>query len=131
MPRLRKKDKHLPPRVYFKHGRYWYVDLNNKWHNLGAVFHEAMAAWTKLVNRPTFCHTMTQLFNRYMIEVAPKKAERTYKDNIRQMQYLREFFGRMYIEDVTPVDIYRFLDTRVLAGVVVQANREKALLSHC
>lgn len=129
-PKRRVHNKHLPQRVYIKHGAYFYVDKNNKWIKLGRNFHEAMASWAKLVNAPKTIRTMAQLFDRYMIEIAPFKAAKSYKDNQKQIKYLKIALGDMDPEDVTPVIIYQYMDRR---GVVakVSANREKALLSHC
>ncbi len=129
MPRKRKINKHLPPRVYFKHGAYYFVDLKNKWHRLGKTFEEAMARWTKMISCNTNIYTMNQLFDRYMMEVAPVKARKTYKGNIQQVAPLRVWFGEMSPEDVTPVDVYKYRDKRG-AKAKVAANREKALLSH-
>jgi integrase len=129
MGRKRTKDKGLPARVYRKHGAFWFVDKANKWHRLGDNLVEAMAEWARLVERPAEARTMNALFDRYMAEVAPKKAERSYKDNIRQVQKLRLVFGEMAPEDVEPHHVYGYLDARG-ADAKVQANREKALLSH-
>jgi len=72
---------------------------------------------------------MDYLFDRYMSEVAPYKAPRTYKDNQREIKHLSSFFGDMIPSAVTPVIVYRYLDTRGLKART-RANREKALLSH-
>lgn len=131
MPSFRKKDKHLPARVYKKHGAYYYVDVKKKWHRLGASFSEAMAGWAKLIDSPNIkINTMTQLFDRYMKEVAPLKAKSSYRANLIQMSYLRIWFGDMQPDEITPVDIYKYIDRRALKAPV-SANREKALLSHC
>lgn len=73
---------------------------------------------------------MNQLFDRYMTEVSPLKAANTYKGNIIQIKPLRIWFGEMDPSEVTPVDIYKYLDTRKLKAPVA-ANREKSLLSNC
>jgi integrase len=128
-PKPRKTDKHLPPRVYIKHNAFYYVDVKNKWHRLGANFSEAMAAWTKLINRPEHAHIMNQLFDRYMFEVAPLKSPASYKANLIQISPLRIWFGNMKPDEVTPVDIYKYIDKRSIKAKV-GANREKSLLSH-
>jgi len=130
MPRLRKKDKHLPPRVYFKHNAYHYVDTKNKWHRLGSTFTEAIANWAKKINPDSKkITTMHHLFDRYMIEIAPAKSEASHKSNLANIKPLRIWFGDMQPDEVTPVDIYRYLDKRALKAKV-SANREKSLLSH-
>lgn len=128
-PKIRKTDKHLPPRVYIKHNAFYYVDVKNKWHRLGTNFSEAMASWTSLINRPERATTMHHLFDRYMLEVAPLKSPASYKANQIQISPLRIWFGDMQPDEVTPVDIYKYLDKRSIKAKV-GANREKALLSH-
>lgn len=130
-PKRRTRDKHLPPRVYLKHGQFWFVSKDtNKWIALGKTMPEAMANWTKLIDRPTHITTMNSLFDRYMIEVSPLKSARSYKTNMAQVQNLRSVFGDMQPADITPVDIYKYMDARKEQGAPVGANREKALLSH-
>ncbi len=46
--RKRRANKHLPERVYFKHGAYYYVDTDRKWHLLGEPC-EAMHKWSQRV----------------------------------------------------------------------------------
>ncbi|WP_181919209.1 hypothetical protein [Alkalilimnicola ehrlichii] len=129
MGRPRTKNKHLPPRVYFKHGAYYYVDRAGQWHRLGANLPDAMAEWAKLVEAPVTATRMQSLFDRYMLEIAPRKAPRTYKDNKSEIKALRVFFGDMKPEDVEPRHVYEFLEIRGQTAPV-RANRERALLSH-
>lgn len=49
--RPRKKDKHLPPCVYWKHGTHWYVKAG-KWHDIGARLADALAEYARLVGQP-------------------------------------------------------------------------------
>lgn len=129
MGRTRKKDKHLPPRVYQKHGAFYYVRPSGEWVRLGESLPEAMAEWARIVDKPTSASTMNKLFDRYMLEVAPKKAPRTYKDNQNEIKALRAVFGEMRPQDVEPHHVGRFLEVRG-DQAPVRANREKALLSH-
>lgn len=129
-PKRRKKNKHLPPYVYFKHGSYFFCDKEHgyKYINLGKVQHEAIAKWAKLIDCPTRITNMNHLFDRYMTEVAPLKKLKTYRGYMQQIKYLRRVFGEMNPKDVTAVDIYKFLDNRGKHAAVA-ANREKSLLS--
>lgn len=45
--RPRKKDKHLPPCVFLKHGAYWYVK-GGKWKRLGAELHAALEEYARI-----------------------------------------------------------------------------------
>lgn len=128
-PKIRQKNKHLPERVYIKHGAYFFVDKNNKWHKLGKTFPEAMATWAKILDKPTRISNMNDLFDRYMLEVSPKKAKETYKSNLREIKPLRIAFGKFSPEDITQVLVYQYKDARANAGAPVAANREKSLLS--
>lgn len=129
MARRRTKNKHLPPYVYIKHNAFYFVDRNNQWIRLGNTLAEAMSKWSLLVDASDDIFTMGQLFDRYMLEVAPKKAAATYKTNQMEMQSLRVAFSHMRPREVNAVAIYKFLDARGKSASV-RANREKALLSH-
>lgn len=129
MPRKRTNDKHLPERVYRKHNAFYYVDKDNKWHRLGKTLPDAMAAWALIVDIPSECHSMEALFNRYMTEVAPLKSKASYNHNIYQVKTLRQVFGHLRPNQITPVHVYRFLDLRGKHSAA-SANKEKELLSH-
>ncbi|MBL8361710.1 MAG: tyrosine-type recombinase/integrase [Rubrivivax sp.] len=61
MNRPRKKDRHLPPCVYHRHGAYWYVK-GGKWESLGSELGEALAAYARKLSTPT--GTMPALIER-------------------------------------------------------------------
>ena len=108
MGRKRKTDKHLPQRVYQRRGAYYWfppkkdVEILGKTAiRLGKTLPEAMRKWAELTERMTTHNTMSDLMDRYMVEVAPKKAEKTNLGNLREMKSLRVFFGAMRPQDVT------------------------------
>lgn len=123
-----RKKQGLPPRVYEKHGAYYYVTPKHKWIRLGATKQEMLSKYYEILDRPTKIYTMNDLINRYMQEVSPTKAPRTYKDNQYEAERLRAVFKDMEPQDITPVHIYEYLDERSKKARV-RANREKALLS--
>jgi len=127
-PVKRTKDKHLPPRVYYKNGAYYFVDLKNKWHRLGKSLAEAMQNWAKTIERPLTSNYMRSVFDRYLSEISPKKALSTYKKEIYSIKNLKAYFGNMLPSDITPVDVYKFLDIRKQTSLVM-ANQEVSLLS--
>ena len=136
MGRNRRSDKHLPQRVYRRYGAYYWFPpkkdaqrLGKTAIRLGKTLSEAMLRWTELAEGSTTHYSMSDLMDRYMLKVAPKKAEKTYKDNLSQVQPLRAFFGGMRPEDVTPVHVYQYLEERGEKAPIA-ANRERALLSH-
>lgn len=114
--------------MYLSHGAYFYVTRENKWIPLGRDLDAAKLKWCELDGGepPT---GMTALINRYMLEVAPLKAERTYKDNKSESLKLLAVFGKMNPSDVKPHHVAKYLDLRG-KDAPVRANREKALLSH-
>ncbi len=126
MGRRRLSRLDLPQRVYFIHGAYYFFVKGGKPIHLGRDFAVAMAQWASLVGTPKQLATLADVMDRYLLEVAPLKAPRTYKDNIIEMRLLRAAFGHMRPNEVTPPDVYAYMDAR---GAPVRANREKALLS--
>lgn len=124
----------LPPRMYFKHGQYWYV-RKNRWIGLGKELGEAKKTWGLLEAdavqmeslKPEKIRTLHDVFGRYATEVLPGKAEKTQKDQAHQLKLLDEVFGKLAPDALTPVHVARYLDDR---GAPVSANREVALLSH-
>lgn len=128
-PQRRRTNKHLPERVYQKHNAFYYVDKNNKWHKLGKTLPEAMIKWVEFMEHPEIIMTMDQLFDRYLKEIAPKKAKKTFYENTRYINNLRNVFGHLNATQITPIDVYRYLDIRG-KNALVAANREKSLLSH-
>lgn len=129
MGRHRKTNRHLPQRVYMKHEAFYFVTHESKWIFLGKNYATAMHEWAKLVDQSQKVTRMADLFDRYMLEVAPSKAGQTYKDNQREIKPLRLFFGDMRPDNVEPIHVYKYLDTRGKKAKV-RANREKSLLSH-
>jgi integrase len=80
VPRPRKKDRHLPPCVYFKHGAYWYVK-GGRWTKLGATLHEALEAYAAIHEAPQD-GSMPALIDEtltYMAARQPPLAENTLK----------------------------------------------------
>jgi integrase len=72
--RRRKTDRHLPPCVYFKHGRYWYVKVG-KWHDLGTDMAAALADYARRVSEPK--GGMPALIERVYAHHSPKIAPST------------------------------------------------------
>ena len=128
MGRRRSSNLHLPQRMYLSHGAYFYVTRENKWIPLGRDLDQAKIKWCELDGGepPT---GMTALIHRYMVEVAPLKAQRTYADNKTESLKLLAVFGKMNPQDIKPHHVAKYLDLRG-KDAPVRANREKALLSH-
>lgn len=117
----------LPERVYFKHGAYYYVTPKKKWIHLGRTEETALAEYTRIASASAVLSTMGQVFDKYLLEVVPQKAERTQADNMKELANLRAVFGAMRPTDVKPRHVAQYLSAR---KAKVRGNREVALLSH-
>jgi hypothetical protein len=99
--------------MHLRSGSYYYIEpIFEKWIILGRHYVRAMTKYAKLTATDEPSSTISELGDRYLREVAPKKAPRTYKDNLSQMRLLRAFFGSMRIEDVTTQHIYQYMNER-------------------
>lgn len=132
MGRIRKSRKDLPPRVYVKHNAYYYVFPNGKWQRLATVGleREMRVAWSHLEQPNETYGTVAALLDEYLSQYAANaKAARTYKDNLKEAEYLKAFFGEMRPQDIQARHIGAYLEENRKTRAV-RANREKALLSH-
>lgn len=137
MGKRRKSHFNLPPRLYFKHGAYYYVTRENKWLRLSADKAVAFAKWAEIEGElPTISNgqkplagSMGMLIEKYMIEIAPKKAKSTYQGNLAEAKNLNNVFSKMLIVEVRPMHIAEYLDIRGVKAPI-RANTEIALLSH-
>ena len=124
MGRKRRKDKHLPERMYLRSGSYYLAEYgSNKWINLGRDYVKAMGEYARLRGPDGPLNTIADVIDRYLQEVAPTKAERTYKDNVNESRYLRAAFGKLRPEDIKPKTIYAYLDQRGRASLFVVPKR--------
>jgi len=72
--RPRTTDRHLPPCVYFKHGRFWYVK-KGKWHDLGTSMADALADYARRVETPK--GGMAELIEKVYAHHSPTLAKNT------------------------------------------------------
>ncbi len=88
-----------------------------------------MRKWSALVQPATEVGTVSTLIDWYLVNVAPKKAPRTYQGNLKEAEYLKKGLGHIPYTQLKPHHVAQYRDAR---GEVapVRANREKALLSH-
>jgi integrase len=131
MGRRRKSGPNLP-RVRLQHGAYYYIHRDGRWERLAKVGEEAdmRRKWALIDDPAELACTMSSLIDEYLVKVAPKKAPRTYKDNLKEAEYLRAYFGTMLPETILPMHVGSYLEARADGGAPVRGNREKALLSH-
>lgn len=138
----------LQPRVYAKHGAFYYVHRDGSWEHLGRD-QEAANRKAKVFNDPEGLYgTVVYWMDRFLIECearvkAGTLAQRTADDYRNAIEIkarkdgedsksgsLRRFFKPpMTPLDVTPNHINLFLEIGKNAGRPYQANREKACFS--
>src|SRR5258707_15686720 len=103
MASRRKHDKHLPQRVYHRGKTYYFVDHAGTWHSLGRTVSDMYRAYAEMLEEHPIT-TMGDLFDRYLVEVVPGKAERTQRDNRYEMPFLRAALRHMVPSEFKPRD---------------------------
>lgn len=128
MGRPRSTRKDLPEHLSVISGTYYFRAAGAKAINLGKDYAVALGKYAQLLpERQAPLQFMRDVMDRYLIEVVPLKADRTQRDNQKEMANLRRTFGDLPPDSVTAQHIYRYMDAR---GAPVRANREVSLLSH-
>ncbi len=146
MGRKRKTDADLPPRVYRKHGAYYFVHPGARWERLSADKQEAERK-AAVYNDPNgLFGTMVHWLDQFLLHCEQRQAAKTlaartvedYRNAIlpstetRARGALRVFFCPPITPmDVTPAMVQNFLATNAELGRPVPANRERACLSAC
>jgi integrase len=127
----------LPPRVYAKHGAFYYNHPDGRWEHLGTDVSAAKARAQQITDTQstgygTVAYWLDEFLTACRKRVAVKDmAPRTLEDYERDAEVLKLFFGPMLPAGVEPAHVAEYLDTNLEAGRAVRANREKACLSAC
>lgn len=125
MGRRRRKDKHLPERVYLRNGRYYYVPAKGpdagKWKNVGTSIGEMHRALAVILGPEAPASTIRQLVARYEREGLTKKAAKTQENERHDFKRLLPFFGEMLPEDVESHEVWDYFVKR---GEGPQARHE-------
>lgn len=124
--KTRKKNKHLPRRMYQQHGAYWYVDRGNKWHPLGKDYAEGLRRYAGLVEASASNARVDLLIGRYEHEILPHRSKETTKGRKQQFKRIRKVFGHMAPRDIQGADAWDYM--RVNGGTQ-QARHEISALS--
>ena len=124
----------MPDKVHIKHGRYYYVFLENGkriWAKLTRVSEGESAlyvAYAKILRSGQ--SNMSDIFDQYlgkgMLELADSTRDK-YTQYIKRT--LRPVFGGSMPNDIDSADIYEYLELRKDQGAKITANREIACLS--
>ncbi|WP_244105167.1 tyrosine-type recombinase/integrase [Burkholderia ambifaria] len=126
----------LPARVYEKHGSWWFVDKDRKWHKLCRVkdgivrLYESLAEFTRASDsKAALENTMPALIDDWVRKKLPAYAPKTRSNYVKMIGLIRKEFGPQWrVEDVRPADVARFLDKH-FHDKPSSSNKHKALLS--
>lgn len=134
MGRLRRKDRHLPARMYLEHGSYYLRPIGQPRKNLGRDLSMALAKYGSIVGADWSGRTIGDVIDRYRIEVLPlKRSKQTRDDQGKQLNRLKIAFGHFLPDNVTALHCYKYADARRSPEgkpVPVAARHEVSLLGH-
>ena len=112
MGRKRRKDKHLPQRMYMRRGAYYFVNKDRRWIPLGRDYALAMAEYGRITGPNSPCITMGDVIDRYRILVLPHKAESSqYRENT-QLTRIASVFGALRPDEISAQHVYQYMDAR-------------------
>ena len=129
MGRAKLHNRHLPPRMVFRHGAYYHtprIDGRQHMVRLSADFAEAINLYYHREQRTLAGSTVHDALSRYDREILPGKAEKTQKDYRRYIGRLRVVFGDCQLTSVRRSDVAQYLDR---SSAKVESNRQIACLS--
>lgn len=129
MGRHRTANKHLPPRMQLKRGRYYwtpFVDGKRTWKPLGDDYVQALLRWRELEGHSEGAATVTQLMQNALGVLVDRVKPSTFKEFTRAANHLSDAFESFTPADVQPRHIGEYLEKR---SAKVSANREIAFLS--
>ncbi len=136
MGRKRNNPLGLPPRVYAKHGAFWYVHPTGKWERIGTDIAEARCRGTFYNDRDSNIGTMSYYLDMFAIHCSQRVlrgdlASRTADDYSKNIEPLKAFFGKMTPDSVRSRHVAQYLDIGAELLRPIRANREKSCLSAC
>lgn len=123
MGRTRKKNRHLPPRVYERRGKLYYVmPGTEEWLPLP----DGLKTWARIVEASDAAETMSALWAKYQLEELHKKAAKTQRNRKQEWSMLEPIFGSMHPRDIEPHHPWTYWKKR---GEIEQAKKEVRCLS--
>ncbi len=152
MPARKATNKGLPGRWSIRRGRYYYEPprgLERLWGGkrlfpLGATLQEAYRTFAdRMSSDPPVAKgkTFDKAIDRYLLEISPTKATRSFSNDVRNAVPLKRVFGRVKLAQQFEVSwCHQYIDTprarpsadgksTINARAPVQARQEIALLS--
>lgn len=123
MGRQRKKDRHLPQRVYERRGKLYYVmPGTEEWVPLP----DGLKTWARIVEAADSAETMSALWAKYQVEELHKRSAKTQKNRRQEWKMLEPVFGHMRPRDIESHHVWNFWKKR---GEIEQAKKEVRCLS--
>ena len=116
MPKPRnKKNRGLPKRWRFKNGAYRYLvppGMEDQWDGkkeftLGKTLPDAYRVWADRLAELGDITTVSDLMDRYLLEVVPTKSFKSQESNQLAIRRLRPVFGMMRPSEIQPVHAYK------------------------
>jgi len=102
--RKKTRDRHLPARLYFKNGAYWYVH-KNKWTRLSDIYTEALQKYASLVSPKSNENAMAALIDKAIEYHAPTVAQSTIVQYRCSAKTLKEILAEFEPHQVKPKHI--------------------------
>jgi integrase len=99
MNRPRRRDKHLPRSVYFRHGAFYYV-RGGKWTRIGKSLREALGAYAAIQETPS--GSTSDLIDQAMAHIVRKVSKNTEKQYLRAARHLKVWLQEFDPQDVQP-----------------------------
>jgi integrase len=123
MTKPRKHHKHLPAKMRFRHGAFYYA--GPPWVHLGREYGEALKRYADLVGKRETVYTVKQAIDSYLAHNAVRLRPITLINYQYNAKRLAPVFGHMPLNEVKAAHVYRYMHEYG----DVQANRDRALLS--
>jgi integrase len=115
MGRNKRKHRHLPPRLRFAHGAYYYADARGgrkPWVLIGHAYVDAIVRYGQLEAQSANRRDFAALVAKYTAEGLPQKAATTQTVYRTMLKRLRAVFGAMAPADIEQIHAYRYMDER-------------------
>jgi len=124
--RIKKRNRHLPPRMRLAHGAFFYADSRGgrkAWVLIGRTYADAIVRYAALEAAQANRRDFKALATRYMVEAPMADSTRIVRRTL--IKPLLRVFGAVMPDDLEQIDAYRYMDERKLAV----GRQEVALLS--
>ena len=139
MPKPRnRKNRGLPKRWRFKHGAYRYLvppGMEGQWDGkkefmLGKSLPQAYRVWADRLAELEDITTVSELMDRYLLEVVPAKSFKSQESNQLAIRRLKPVFGMLHPVEIQPVHAYKYADLISKAHGRTSAKHDIQCLSH-